>query len=492
MAIWEKLYRFPPRYGPEWGSGGIFGLKYYKDVLYYTVAFEGEAHFVRDEHEKIYEFDLVGEKPTSGGDTYNAVDVVDEFIYFGGWIHAPAIYNGKGHASTINFVNKYSHIHEYDIENDEIRLVWKDSIHHPTDWAGEVSDILYDPYNDRLLIAREDGHKNLGIYAVDRKSGKSELLNPKRSLKGAIIHDNACFGVGHNFTNGLEGIHCLDLITGKWETFPVGDSVDGAPFIRPLLGDMASAYNRVFAFVRGGLFVGNPLNGEAMSFFRLFEFYTFYAPMRTNALPIGGGLLIAYNSMHDAIYQPRKEDEKEFARFTNTIVGPSVLVYIAPPMVKIVGAFGARITSIEKAGGKILLGTNTTPNTGALEATPFDTGSKDILVLDEKILQENPPALSFSLPLIFPSIAMTQYSVGNFGGIPLEGYKEPRLIIYADKDNELSVYEYDLLLPPTQAYEERFDIKKGRNVIDLSSFSGIVSFSLKEPDFEGKVRIELR
>jgi|Deesub1362B_J571_1020462.scaffolds.fasta_scaffold00024_2 hypothetical protein len=491
MTVWSRLYRFPPRYGPEWGSGGIFGLRYHKDVLYFTVAFEGEAHFVRENDERIYEFELVGEKPTSGGDTYNAVDVVDEFIYFGGWVHAPAIYNGKGESSTISFVNKYSHIHEYDVENDEIRLVWKDSIHHLTDWAGEVSDIIYDPVNDRLLIPREDGHQNLGIYAIDRKTGKAELLNPTRSLKGTILHDNACFGVGLNFANGLEGIHCLDLVTQKWEKFPLDSSIDDNSIMRPILGDIASAYNRLFAFVRGGLFVGNPLNDETMKFARLFEFYTAYGPIRTNALSIGGGVLIAYNSIHDAFYKPRTEQEIKLAKFTNTIVGPSVLLYITPPMAKIVGAFGARITSIEKVGGKILLGTNTTPNTGALDATPHDTGNKDIVVLDEKILQEKPPEVSFSLPLAFPSMAM-QFGAGTFGGIPLEGYKEPRLIIYSSKDNELTIYEYDLSLPLMQAYQDRLDLKKGRNVIDLSSFSGIVSFKLKEPEFNGKARIELK
>lgn len=49
-------------------------------------------------------------------------------------------------------------------------------------------------------------------------------------------------------------------------------------------------------------------------------------------------------------------------------------MYIAPTVVKIVGAFGARITSIEKAEGKSLLVTNSAPNTSETEATPFDTG----------------------------------------------------------------------------------------------------------------------
>jgi len=35
-------------------------------------------------------------------------------------------------------------------------------------------------------------------------------------------------------------------------------------------------------------------------------------------------------------------------------------------------------------------------------------------------------------------------------------------------------------------------VKVGRNVIDLSSFSGIASFELEKEDMKGKARIELR
>ncbi len=172
-------YRFPGRYGPEWGgSGGIFGLRYHRGgTLYFTLAFEAEAHFVdvKSGEEKVYDFTLLGDAPTSGGgDTYNAVETVDEFIYFGGWVHAPAVYRKD---RRILFTNKYSHVHAYDTKEGTVKLLWKDSIHHETDWAGgEVSDIIYDPYNDRLLLAREDGHANLGVYSLDRKTGKAEAL----------------------------------------------------------------------------------------------------------------------------------------------------------------------------------------------------------------------------------------------------------------------------------------------------------------------------
>ncbi|WP_010477208.1 DUF2139 domain-containing protein [Thermococcus zilligii] len=485
-----RNYRFPGRYGPEWGSGGIFGLRYHNGTLYFTLAFEAEAHFidVKGGEEKTYDFTLLGEAPTSGGDTYNAVETVDGFIYFGGWVHAPAVYRED---RRILFNNKYSHVHVYDTEEGSVKLLWKDSIHHETDWAGEVSDIIYDPYGDRLLLAREDGHANLGVYSLDRRSGRAEALIREPSPKGTRVHDTAFFGIGNNFTGGLREFRALDLISGRWEAFKPGKSVDGRPYIRPELGAMASAYNRAFAFVRGGIFAGNPFMGEEFSFYRLFDFYTFYAPFRVNAINVGGGILTAFNAHHDAVYRPNSGDSGIGWTSTNTMAGPSVLVYTAPPVVKIVGAFGARVTSIEKMNGKLLVATNSAPNTGATEATPFDTGNRDIVLLDEKVLQERPPAVSFSLPLALPSMAK-ELKAGTFGGFPLDGYREPRALFYLSGDNRLTVYEYDLSLPAGEATAETFELRAGKNILDLSSFSGIVSFELEKPEKRGKIRVELR
>jgi hypothetical protein len=485
-----RNYRFRQGYGPEWGSGGIFGLRYHNGTLYFTLAFEAEAHFVdaKSGEEKTYDFTLVGNGPTSGGDTYNAVETVDEFIYFGGWVHAPAVYRED---RRILFHNKYSHVHAYDTEEGSVKLLWKDSIHHETDWAGEISEILYDPAGDRLLLAREDGHANLGVYSLDRRSGKAEPLLHEPSPKGTLVHDTAFFGIGKNFGEGVRKIGALDLITGKWEFFRPGGSADGRPYTRPGLGAMASAYNRAFAFVRGGILAGNPFMGEEFTFYRLFDFHTFYAPFRVNAVNVGGGILTAFNAHHDAAYRPDSKDAGIGWITTNTIVGPSVLVYIAPPMVRIVGAFGARVTSVEKMDGKLLVATNSTPNTGSTEATPFDTGNRDVVVLSEKALEERPPAVTFSFPLALQN-AGKKPGTGTFGGVPLDGYLEPRAIFYLDRDNRLTVYEYDLSLPPMPPIREEFDLRAGKNVLDLSSFSGIVSFELEREDGNGKVRIELR
>ncbi|AEC51649.1 hypothetical protein PNA2_0733 [Pyrococcus sp. NA2] len=480
--ILEKLDRFPPRFGPEWGSGGIFGLRYHNETLYFTLAFEGEAHFITNDSHDVYDFHLVGRRPTSGGDTYNAVETVDEFIYFGGWIHAPAKFRGKEEGkSTIDFSNKYAHVHEYDTSNSTIRLIWKESIHNPEKWCGEVSDIIYNPYTDELLLAREDGHANLGVYSLDRRKGGIRRLISDPSPKGTQVHDVAFFGVGKNYVQGLQKIYALDMITEKVDIFDLSSSLDGEPYSAPHLGAMASLNNRAFAFVRGGIFVGNPYNEEEFRFVRLFDFPTFYAPFRVNTLPFGGGILVAFNAHHDAYYKPRTKEERMYHVFTNTIVGPSVLVYITPPSVRIVATFGARVTSIEQFNDKILVATNTTPNTGALDATPFDTGHRGIVVLSQEIILKNSPPVRFSTPV-----------AKVFGGIPVEGYREPRLIIKARRKNKLRVYEYDLALPLNDADYDEFEISEGRNVIDLSSFSGILSFKLENEDNSARAIIELR
>ncbi len=463
-------YKFTPGYGPEWGSGGIFGLKYHRGILYFTLAFEAEAHFVDvgSGLEETYGFGLVGPTPTSGGDTYNAVAAVDDSIYFGGWVHAPAVYLPL--ERRISFVNKYSHVHVYDTEEDEVRLLWKESIHHEMMWAGEVSDILYDPYNDRLLLAREDGHEHLGVYSLARNGGRVEALIREPAPKGTMVHDMAFFGIGKNFVNGLEKFAALDLITGKWSYFDMGGSVDGMPVRFPQLGSMSSVCNRVIAFARGGMFIGNPSFDENFRFVRLFDFPSSYAPMRVNALNLGGGVLTAFNSIHDKVI--------------DDTVGPSVLVYVAPPMVKVVGAFGVRVTSLENFGGRLLVAAGNTPNAGATDATPFDTGIRDISIISVEGVQRAPPSLRFSFSL------GSFEGMGSpiFGGIPLHGYRRPRIILLLSSDNRLTVHEYD-----TNVYigKETIELEAGRNVVDLSSFTGMVSFDMAKPDGRGWVVIDL-
>ncbi len=476
MGLIEHLQTHYPRYGPEWGSGGIFGLKYHRDVLYYTLAFEAEAYFIDSQGIRLrYEFDKVGSKPTSGGDTYNAVEVVDEKIYFGGWVHAPAVYRGRNaRGSTIDFKNKYSHVHYYDIDNNVVELVWKESMHDPEKWVGEISEIIYNPYHDELLLARADGYTNLGVYSLDPRKRVVEKVLDEPALKGVHHLDYACFTI-HQYPEGFMGIECFDLIERRgFVKKPVVESMDGELTYRPQVGPVSSLYGRLFSFIKGGVMVSDIIDDEYY-FIRLFDTpYGLFSPLRVNAINVGGGVLVAYNSYTHGVINVFNEDEKREKEMLSTITSPSLLLYITPPIVKPIAILGARVTSIETIGDKILIATNTMANTGRYDATPFDQGVRGFTVLSHDKLHDKPCEITLTLP---------GWMIGErtFGGLPLHGYREPKLIVYSKRENTLYVNEYYFTLPPIKLPKDRHSINMGRNIVDLSSYSGIVSFKFEKP-----------
>ncbi|MGC9072265.1 MAG: DUF2139 domain-containing protein [Acidilobus sp.] len=505
MTVWDVLGRLsdhPPSLGPEWGSGGIFGLKYYRGVLYYTLAFDAIAHFVREDGVDKYRFELVGPGPVSGGDTYNAVDAVDDVIYFGGWVHAPAAFIDKGRGiGVVSFRNKFSHIHAYDISERRVRLLWKEGAGREDEWAGEVSEIIYNPVKDELLIARGDGTINLGVYAIDRNGGSARRISESAALKGAVLYEYACFDVlerhikdvrGVLFTKAVTGFQCVDTLTDEVIRTPVGDiakrSVDGSPVSWPQTGPIASAYGRLFAFVKGGVFVGNPIDEslEQVRFVRLFDFGdSGYYARRTAAKSLGGGILVAFNAYSESVVRPTNPFEETVSRGTNTIVGPSVLLYMTPPVARVVFAAGARITSFEPVGDVLVLATNTMSNTSRYNATPIDTGYRGFSILPLSILDYQSPPVRFSVPA---NLVRDR----TFGGIPLAGYSRPRLRVLGEGTTNLLIYEYDLSLPPQQADVERFELKGLRDYVDLSGFgNSIVAMRLLEPDLRSRVIVDL-
>jgi len=475
MSLLSHLYTHPPRYGPEWGSGGIFGLKYYRGVLYYTLAFEAEVYFI--DHgglRLLYRFEKVGLQPASGGDTYNAVEVVDNRIFFGGWVHAPARYRGKTrYGSTIDFSNKYSHVHYYDIDNNSVELLWRESMHDPERWVGEVSEIVYNPYSDELLIARADGHENLGVYSISPRSRKVERVLEKPALKGAQHLDQACFAI-HTYPQGFRGIECIDVVTGEKlvkEFTPL--AIDGDAVLNPQVGPVTSAYGWLLTFVKGGVILSDVFEDQH-HLVRLLDIpYLQLGPTRTKLVHLGGGVLIPYNTYTHGVVRASGE-EVEAKRYLSAIASPTLLLYIAPPAVKIAAALGARVTSLEVVGDKVLLATNTMANTGRYDASPFDQGWRGFTVLDHSIVASSSPPLQIVL-------AGWMVRDKTFGGIPLTGYREAKLIIYSSKSNELQVNEYFLTIPPMVVERDKLAVNPGKNTIDLRSYSGIVSFKFTKP-----------
>lgn len=482
---------YPPRYGPEWGSGGVFGLCYHGGTLYYVLSMEARAFFHHDDNEVVeYKFQLIGPGPASGGDTYNAVDAVDSYVYFGGWIHSPSTYRARSNGGIeIDFRNKYSHVHAYDIDNRSVKLLWKESVHREREWAGEVSQIIYDPVNDRLLLARADGHVNLGIYELSRNGEVFKQLSTTPGLKGSLFLDYACFDVQPDWRQGISGIQCLDLFSGKWSNYAVESweriSVDSCGVSNRASGYSISAFAKYYHFFRGGVIVGNPVEPwiDEPRFVRLFDYgISPYAPSRSNALPVGGGVLAVFNSYtHSYLHLERSVEYVH----SNTIVGPTVLVYITPPQARVLMALGARVTSVAKKGSEILLGYSTAPNLGSMDATLIDVGYRGIMSISESsLLSQSSP------PMIF---RINGAEVGDkcFGGIPLLGYSEPKLRVKASKSNKLKVSLYDIGSPPMKLEELNYDIAVGRSEVDLSGIKYIASFKLEKPDHDSTIYIEL-
>lgn len=494
MLLDLPIYRFRPRKGPEWGSGGIFGLKFHMNVLYFTLSFDAEAYFISKEGFKVYNFDLLGPGPRSGGDTYNAVEAVDNKIYFGGWINCPAKYEALNGYGRIDFTNKYSHIHSYDVHEGRVDLLWKDTAGLKNEWVGEVSSLVFDPLNVRLLISRADGSRSLGVYSLDMKNYRTDLLSNKPSMKGAVLGDMACFDISVGI-NGVYGIQCLDLVRGDWRYIELSNdlkdvSVDGEGASRPLqVGSIAAAYGRLFVFVRGGVIIFDPSESgkEGLHFVRLYDFSKKeYGPIRTNHVIIGGGIAIPFNSYTHAIMKASNAELKEIARTLNYVPTTSNVLYITPPTVKVLGSFGARVTSIEHVGSELILGCNTMANLGANDATPYDIGERDLITLSiDNVLRCSD---------LSNIIRVSGNIVGNsaWGGIPLNNYRKASMYVRATRDNYLKIYEYDLGLPPTLHNTDIVDISVGKNVIDLSDYSNIVSFKFESADPHAQVLISLR
>lgn len=482
------IYRFKPRAGPEWGSGGIFGLKYHMNTLYFTLSFEAEAYFFTDNKFKVYRYEFIGPDPRSGGDTYNAVEAVDNKIFFGGWVNSPVGFKD----GRINFTNKYSHIHSYDVYEEKVTLLWRESAGLEDRWVGEVSSLVFDPLNIRLLVSRADGSLSLGVFSLNLSDNKMELLSDKPSMKGAILGDTAYFDISIGL-DGIYGIQRLNLIRGEWMYKWLSKdlkeiSVDGEGVVRPIqVGSIAAAYGRLFIFVRGGIIILDPSEGdEGLYFVRLYDFCRKdYGPLRTNHVVVGGGILIPFNTYTHGVLRYSKE-LGNISRTINYIPTTSKLLYIIPPTVRIIGSFGARITSVEHLGTKLILGCNTMANLGPDDSTPYDIGERDLMFIDMDNVLRN--YNNSNIIKIHGNII----SNNAWGGIPLNNYRKALMYINASKDNYLKIYEYNIGLPPTLHNTDIIDIDAGRNFVDLSNYNNIVSFKFEFEDPHAEVYINLR
>ena len=481
----------PKSIAPEWGCGGIFGLTYTGETLYYTVAFEAKAYFHHaDCSTSTYGYELIGRPPRSGGDTYNAATWVDDKIYFGGWVHAPARYKPSTRGlGEVLFTDKHSHVHEYDVAEKRTRLLWSEKGSDPRLWVGEVTDLLYNPLHDSLLIARGDGHINLGVYEIDRRKGTSRPVTDTRVLRGTIYANHACFTLHHGW-GGTPGITCLDLESYRENKILVNNprdiSVDNGSLPVYRSGDIASIDTWVVSLVRGGVITFDPFGSEKPLFTRLLDFHhSPYGPLRSNALVLGGGLLVAFNASTHSTITGTDELPSEQQRAARRPPSQTLLVYMSPPVARIVAALGVRVTSMTLAGPYALIATNSCPNLERYDATRIDPGTKTIQVLSHDIIHATPPPVIFELPGWYVENS-------HWGGIPLTGYREAMLEIVAERSTVLESYTYTLNTGSGGADKEKHEISPGKNRINLSSHKGLlVSFKLRDPLPRARIRLVL-
>ncbi|MEM1873430.1 MAG: DUF2139 domain-containing protein [Acidilobaceae archaeon] len=481
--VLEKLREFGQSLAPEWGSGGLFGLKYHKGVLYFTLAFEGKAFFLSSDRELVYDFELVGSGLSSGGDTYNAVDVRDDEIFFGGWVHKPVKWLERSGRRVIDFSNKYSHVHVFNTKEWSVSLLWSETLRDPDRWCGEVTDLVYNPVRDSLLVARGDGFENLGVYELNLSTRRMHRVSESTAVKGSIVGDNVCFDISGELEEGVIGIQCFDVYSLR-KSFEIKlediakISIDGGGARRRGSGYAISAYSRYLHLVRGGVLIVTP-EAEEVYFIRLLDFgnaaYTQPTPQRSNAVIVGGGVLAPFSSYsHSDASHPLPS------------LAPSLLVYLAPPSARIARALGARVTSATKFESGVLLGYTTHPNTMGPQATLVESGKRGFTLVPEDSL-----LTGVASPLV---MRFRGVDVGreHFGGVPLLGYKKRSLRVVAGKLNKLTVYEYDAGIPPQLISVESYAVKSGeREEIDLSGFSPIVSFKLEEEDPKLSIYVSL-
>jgi hypothetical protein len=133
------------------------------------------------------------------------------------------------------------------------------------------------------------------------------------------------------------------------------------------------------------------------------------------------------------------------------------------------------VTSFEKIGSELLLATSTSANLGADDATPIDTGNRDLSVLPVSQVLANKPPVSFV-------VKGEHVMEGHWGGIPIDGYRSAELQVDASRENRMKVAEYSLALPVPEARHDSHQIVEGRQSISLEGYHGVVSFQLEHPD----------
>jgi hypothetical protein len=468
------------RLAPEWGSGGVYSLAAPRWGVFYVLSFEGLAVSAScTEGERGIAVasiaELAGLKGgrSVGGDTYNARTLVDSRVFFAGWAHFAGEEDLRSVAATrrLSFSSKYSYFAVWDGDEMEGWVAWMDGPGRGGEWPGEVSEILYNPVRDSLLLARGDGHFSLGVYEapVPRRKGSrvsAALVDGFRPLKGALGLDAACFS-SHRGWGGSPGLACYDAATlRRFYSAESRGAVDGWPLRHYRSGPVFHLGTYVYVAHRGGVTLFDPLGGGSPRTYRLLDFPgSTYGPLRVNAEPALGGYLVPFT--HSAATIKGGDYPEEIYVEARRLSAPTLLVYFYHRGVRVAGVAGYRVTSLTSRGGLLAVAWNTEPNLERLDLTLSEHGEKGITILSlESLLESRPPPLR---------ISYSPRPGDAFGGLPLEGYLRVEAVLKGCPGGTLRVYYYDLASEAPEA--EVYRVEGGGALrISLDAGGGLASF----------------
>ena len=263
-----------------------------------------------------------------------------------------------------------------------------------------------------------------------------------------------------------------------------GWSSDGGGLRYYRSGPAWSLAGRVYAAMRGGVAVYEPWSGGAV-FHRILDMGSHsYGPLRVNALQVSGGYLVAWSGQTAATIAGGSGLPREMEEWGLAHPAPTLLVYIQPPSARIVAALGARVTSMARIGGEVLVATNTWPNMERRDAGRLDPGTRGFhLARVHELLSQPPPQVVVE--------ARAGMLGERWGGVPLQGYRWPRLQAYTARGARLRVYSYTLGTAPGEAMVDAYTLRPGRDVVELDAYRGLIVSFLLEASPGDRVRLLL-
>ncbi len=357
---------------------------------------------------EVYRFESLG-GAWRGGGASNAVAVVDDQAYTGGYLEQPVATTSGVESRRLLYVYRY-------VAHGGFAPLWSQES------PGDVLSLVYNPPRDTLLAVLGEGHPRPGVYEVSRTGAR--LVAPISVAAGAMVEDGVCFA--HEPTGGrVPSLTCLDPLDYRGHTRggqQLETSVDGHMVDTPKPYVVAPAPGRggVMVAARGMIAV---YTGDGVEAYRFMDLPG-YRPARNTAPAPEGAPLLLYT-------RPG---------------GPSIVVEARRPTPRIRAVIPGEATSLAYMGGSLVAAAR--------------SGCERSLAL----VRERERSLSIRFTVADKPV----------GGVPLEGYREPRLTVYTEAETVLTVYGYDLEAGPAGAEAARYRLAKGANVVDLSDMRGLV------------------